>query len=115
MGLTIHYSLQSDAGSPAQARQQVEKLRQAALDLAMAEVGKVVEFAGAECELDGNKDDEGKRWLLIQARRMISFGKTLLHCHPLDVIAFTAWPGEECEVANSAGTVYLDTETDEEC
>ena len=35
MGLTIHYGLKSDADSPARARQQVEKLRQAALDLPM--------------------------------------------------------------------------------
>ena len=39
MGQTIHYSLKSDADSPAAARQQVEKLRQAALDLPLAEVG----------------------------------------------------------------------------
>ena len=50
MGLTIHYSLKSDADSPAAARQQVEKLRQAALDLPLAEVGEVIELPGAECD-----------------------------------------------------------------
>ena len=47
MGLTIHYSLKSDADSPMRARQLIEKLRQAALDLPMAEVGEVREFLPA--------------------------------------------------------------------
>jgi len=45
MGLSIHYSLKSDAANPEQARRLVEQLRQAALDLAMLEVGEVVEFS----------------------------------------------------------------------
>ena len=53
MGLTIHYSLKSDADSPAAARQQIEKLRQAALDLPMAEVREVVEFAGRNATSNG--------------------------------------------------------------
>ena len=35
MGLTIHYALKSDADGPERARQLVERLRQAALDLPM--------------------------------------------------------------------------------
>jgi hypothetical protein len=109
MGLTIHYSLKSDAGSPAQARQQVERLRQAALDLPMAEVGEVVELTGAECDPEiGNKDDEGKRWLLIQARRIIQIGEGYYFATPTHVIAFAAWPGEECEVANLGLATYPD-------
>ena len=107
MGLTIHYSLKSDAHSPTHARQQVEKLRQAALDPPMAEVGEVVELTGAECDPDiGNKDDEGKRWLLIQARRMLQIGEGYYFATPNHVIAFAAWPGEECEVANLGLATY---------
>ena len=46
MGLTIHYSLRSTVASPEKARQLVEQLRQAALDLAMSEVSEVMEFLG---------------------------------------------------------------------
>lgn len=106
MGLTIHYSLKSDVDSPAAARQQVEKLRQAALDLPLAEVGEVVEFAGAEVNPDGTKDDEGKRWLQIQARRMLKIGEGYHLVAPTQVIAFSAWPGEECEVANLGLATY---------
>ena len=109
MGLTIHYSLKSDADGPTHARQQVEKLRQAALDLPMAEVGEVVELTGAECDPEiGNKDDEGKRWLLIQARRMLQIGEGYYFATPTHVIAFAAWPGEECEVANLGLATYPD-------
>jgi len=44
MGLTIHHELRSDATSPEHARQRVEQLRQAALDLAMLEVGEAYCF-----------------------------------------------------------------------
>ena len=107
MGLTIHYSLKSDADSPAAARQQVEKLRQAALDLPLAEVGEVIELTGAECDPEaGNKDDEGKRWLLIQARRLIQIGEGYYFATPTNIIAFAAWPGEECEAANLGLATY---------
>ena len=107
MGLTIHYSLKSDADSPVQARQLVEGLRQAALDLAMAEVSEVIELTGAECDPEiGNKDDEGKRWLQIQARRMLQIGEGYYFATPKHIIAFSAWPGDECEVANLGLAAY---------
>ena len=106
MGLTIHYSLKSDADRPVAARRQVEQLRQAALDLAMAEVGEVVEFAGAECDPEIGKQEDGKRWLLIQARRLIQVGAAYHLVAPTHVIAFSAWPGQECEVANLGLATY---------
>jgi rubredoxin len=106
MGLTIHYSLKSDAESPARARQMIERLRQAALDLPMAEVGEVVELSGAECDPEIGKQDDGKRWLLIQARRMLQIGEGYYFATPTHVIAFSAWPGEECEVANPGLATY---------
>ena len=39
----------------------------------MAEVSEVVEFAGAECDPEISKQEDGKRWLLIQA---VSRGET---------------------------------------
>ena len=103
MGLTIHYSLKSDADSPERARQLVEKLRQAALDLAMAEISEVAEFSETACDAD---QDHENRWLLIQARRLIQIGEGYYFVTPKHVIAFSAWPGEECEVANLGLATY---------
>jgi rubredoxin len=108
MGLTIHYSLKSDADSQAAARQQVEKLRQAALDLSLVEVGEVIELTGAECDPEIGKQEDEKRWLLIQARRMLQIGDGYYFATPTHVIAFSAWPGEECEVANLGLATYPD-------
>jgi hypothetical protein len=108
MGLSIHYSLKSDAASPEQARQMVEQLRQAALDLAMTEVDEVVEFSGAACDFQTTTDDS-HRWLLIQARRMVSIGKAYQLVVPSHVFAFSTWPGEGCEVANFGLALYPDT------
>ena len=56
---------------PAQVRQVVERLRQAALDLPMTEVSAVVEFSGVDC--DFHTQDE-HRWLLVQAGNMTRIG-----------------------------------------
>jgi len=105
MGLTIHYSLKSNAPIPEQARQLVERLRQAALDLAMSEVGEVVEFSGAACDFHTATDDS-HRWLLVQARRMASIGEAYHLVVPSQVFAFSTWPGEGCEVANFGLALY---------
>jgi hypothetical protein len=109
MGLTIHYSLKSDAASPSRARQLIEKLRQAALDLPMAEVSEVVELSGAECDPEIGEREDDKRWLLIQARRMLQIGEGYYFVTPKHIIAFSAWPGEECEMANLGLAMYPET------
>jgi hypothetical protein len=98
MGLTIHYDLKSDATSPRKARQLVEQLRQAALDLAMSEVGQLVECSGTACRFQ-NAQDESLRWLLVQARRLIRVGQAYYFAVPTRLFAFSTWPGEGCEVA----------------
>jgi hypothetical protein len=105
MGLTIHYELNSNAASPEQARQIVEQLRQAALDLAMSEVGEVVAFSGTDCNFE-NAEDGLLRWLLVQARRLVSIGEKYDLIVPNHVIAFTTLPGEECEAANFGLACY---------
>jgi len=57
MGLTIHYELRSDATSPEQARPLVVQLRQAALDLAVWEVGEVMESSGPACDFQTAQDE----------------------------------------------------------
>jgi len=68
MGLTIHYHLKSDAAGPEWARQQMEQLRQAALDLALLEkdqlgrdiVATITEYPNFEHleAADGRKNEE---------------------------------------------------------
>ena len=106
MGLTIHYSLKSDTDSSTRARQLVEQLRQAALDLAMTEVSEVMEFSGADCDTETRRQTGREQWLLIQARRMLQIGEGYYFATPNHVIAFSAWPGEECEVANFGLALY---------
>jgi hypothetical protein len=108
MGLTIHYTLQSAVTSPEKAKRLVEQLRQAALDLAMSEVSEVMEFSGAACDFQ-TAHDEHLRWLLVQSRRMTSVGKTYRLVVPTRAFAFSAWPGEGCEVANLGLAVYPDS------
>jgi hypothetical protein len=100
MGLTIHYTLRADVGSPERARAVVERLRQAAFDVAMTQVGEIAEVSGAGCDFRTADQDGRLRWLLVQARRLISIGETYHLVTPIHVLAFPAWPGEECEVAN---------------
>jgi hypothetical protein len=108
MGLTIHYTLRSAVASPEKARQLVEQLRQAALDLAMSEVGEVMEFSGTACDFQTAHDDR-LRWLLAQSRRMISAGEAYHFVVPSRAFAFSTWPGEGCEAANFGLAVYPDT------
>lgn len=112
MGLTIHYSLHSDAAKTTEARRQVEQLRQRALELPMQSVGEIVEFGGDDCDFDGCEDHE-LRWLLVQAGQIVSRDDRHLRVGPKQVIAFTTWPGEGCEAANFGlcrypGTIEID-------
>jgi hypothetical protein len=100
MGLTIHYSLQSESASIDKARQLVEQLRQRALDLPFQEVGEVVELAGKQCDYEESDGDESHRWLLIQAGAVVQRGDDYLRVKPKKLIAFSTWPGEGCELAN---------------
>ena len=108
VGLTIHYSLKSDVAEPEQARQLVEQLRQAALDVALTEVGDVADFSGNDCNFETTQDDS-VRWLLVQARRMLVVGEAHRFVVPTRIFAFTTWPGEGCEVANFGLACYPDT------
>ena len=113
MGLTIHYQLRSNATCPEEARKQVEQLRQAALDLAMSEVGEVLEFTGIACNSE-TSEDNSRRWLLIQSRRMIRIGREHHFVVPIHLFAFSTWPGEGCEAANLGLALYPDTIESEE-
>jgi hypothetical protein len=107
MGLTIHYDLQYKGDCPEKARRLVELLRQAALDIALSEVGDVDEFSGIEANFHKAPNDS-LRWLMIQSRRLVQIGEEYHLVEPTHVFAFSTWPGEGCEAANFGLALYPD-------
>jgi len=72
MGLTIHYSLKSDAKTAAKARALVEQLQVYARELPFADVGEIVEAEGAEeCRFEKLPPGDHRKWLLVQAAQPI--------------------------------------------
>ncbi len=106
MGLTIHYTLKSDASDPAGARQLVEALRKRALDLPFAEVGEVVEMTGSRCDCQKYDGNNPLRWLIVQAGQHVEHDSTYYQVKPKHVVAFTTFPGEGCEDANFGLALY---------
>ena len=100
MGLTIHYTFQSDTRSVPKARRVVEQLRQRALDLPFEEVGDLAELGGAECDFDNHDQDDPHHWMLIQVGQYIEHEDRHYTITPKHLIAFSTWPGEGCEQAN---------------
>lgn len=109
MGLTIHYQLQSQVSSPANARQLVEQLRQKALDLPFKEVGEIVEVSGDAADFGKLDQDDPNRWLLIQAGQYIERDGRHYSISPTQVIAFSTSPGDGSENANFGLAVYPKT------
>lgn len=100
MGLTIHYSFESDARGADDARRLVEQLHRAACDLPFAEVGDLLEFSGADADAENVDPHDPHRWLLIQSKHLLLRDDHAVLIAPLYVIAFATTPGEGCEDAN---------------
>lgn len=101
MGLTIHWSLQHDDASPADAKALVKSLRERAKDLPFKHVGKLVELVGDECDESTCEPHDARRWLLIQAGHYLMLRDDFHPCvKPDHMLAFSTWPGEGCEPAN---------------
>ncbi|MGE0535171.1 MAG: hypothetical protein AB7O68_09360 [Pirellulales bacterium] len=98
MGLTIHYSLQSDAGTPCEARAIITKLRQRAVDLRFQHVSELIE-ENSECTPEAMDRDDPKRWMLVQAQRVVKYEGEYFRVSPERVIAFHSLPGNGCEEA----------------
>jgi len=95
MGLTIHYSFQSDSRDHNRAWQMVQELHRAACDLPFAEVGEPMSFGAGE-----HSDDPATRWLRVQANYILIRDDCVAIVPPLEGIAFSTSPGEGCEDAN---------------
>ena len=100
MGLTIHYSLQTDIARIDDIRHLAGSIREFARDLPFKEVGELVEFQGKDADHDQSGKEDEHRWLKIQAGRYIQNGNHHFSVKPLHLIAFRTWPGEGCEPAN---------------
>jgi hypothetical protein len=100
MGLTIHYSLRSNARTAGEARHVVEQLRERALDLPFTEVGKLLELRGGDCDFENARRSPRLHWLLIQASQYVEQDGLSLPVAPIHVIGFSTSPGEGSEAAN---------------
>src|SRR5688572_2241557 len=105
MGLTISYTLSSDAATAEDARAVVEKLRNRALDLPFAEVGEVIELRGQPAYDPPNLDrDDPHKWMKTQACHLLRYkirrDEHWAQVPPEHLIAFTVDPGDGCEPAN---------------
>src|SRR5947209_2559416 len=100
MGLTIHYQLRSNARSPIDARQLVDRLRQRALDLPFQQVGPLVGLTGNACDAEQHPQDDPNRWLLIQAREYIVRRQYHYDVRATHLFAFNTVPGDGSEPAN---------------
>jgi hypothetical protein len=103
MGSTIHYRFSAGRRSTEQPRALVAKLRERALDLPFERVENVIELKGAKCDYQECPPEHPYRRLLIQAREHVEnppergCSYVLAPCH---VLAFSTWPGKDCEEAN---------------
>lgn len=106
MGLTISYSLKSKVRKPERAKEQVEQLRQAALDLPFASVSDITEITDvASISPEVIRTDAELRWLMIQAERtvrvhVVADMSKCIRVAPEHIITFSAYPGDGCEVMN---------------
>jgi hypothetical protein len=115
MGLTIHYSLQTDLTSTGDIRHLVESLRQFARDLPFKEVGELLEFKGEDADYDQTDKENEDRWFKIQSGAYVTIDDRHYSVQPSHIVGFRTWPGEGCEPANFGLCRYpafLDAPTD---
>ena len=100
MGLTIHWKLKSQKRNAEKIKEQIETLRQKALDMPFKEVSDLLVFKGDEANYANDKN-ESNRWFKIQSGEYVDIdNKSSRSVAPLYTIGFETWPGEGCESAN---------------
>ena len=110
MGLTVHYSLKAQ-GDEAHARTIINAMHQAAQDLPFEYLGEILDLSGDQCDYSKRDREDPLRWLLIQAEakaeiKELPQGSGSQPCvqyqriRPIQMVAFSSWPGEGCEEAN---------------
>jgi hypothetical protein len=101
MGLTIHYGLSSHLRSSDEAKSLIEQLHAKAKELPFAECSELFHLKGKAADFDqiareDNPEGETLAWLLIQASGRDEQYESV----PVELLAFSTWPGEGCEPAN---------------
>ena len=106
MGLTIHYSLRTDARDPLEVRRLVEAIRSRAMELPFQSFGEIVDLARDADDVQKIEQNQPHRWLFIQASQWIKHDEQMLNVSPRRLIAFTTTPGDGCEQANFGLCLY---------
>lgn len=99
--MTIYYTFRSALTDVGDVRTLIDTTRQFARALPCQEVGKMVEFAGADADFESMPADDPYRWLKIQScEYVIDPGGGIFTIKPLRIVAFTTWPGPGCKPAS---------------
>ena len=121
MGLTVHFNFRAPPGTDAAAAlRHVQALQRFCEDRPFAEVDReLVHFEGEhDCDFEAEPPEHPHRWLKVMSRESLRRHETLYHpddndlrfglkvgakCEihydvkPVEIIAFSAWPGAGCE------------------
>lgn len=109
MGLTLHYSLKSDATTAEEARAVVSQLHEQAKKLPFSQVHEIVEFVGREeCDFQAVEQKGAMRWLLCQTGQLVERKdqEGWIFVSAIHVIAFIVDVGDGCENANFGLCLY---------
>ena len=103
MGLTIHWKTHApESATLANVSAQLELWRQACLDLPFESVTGIEHFSGKELERQLTDPAAPDRWFVIKACTYTRADpddedSPYLSIDPIEVIGFTAFPGDDCE------------------
>ena len=134
MGLTIHFSFRAPPETDSEtALKYVDRLHGFCEDRPFAEVSPCRHFRGArECDFECTDKNDPCRWMKIQAREYIRRKEILWHpdpqdlqwghhageqsevhydVKPVEIVGFSAWPGEGCESLEIVLARYPETMT----
>ena len=114
MGLTVHYSFESEINSVKAIKDLIGKIRQRAMDLPFHSVTEMFDLKGDACDLEKNRDNAEMRWTLIGCQEHISLKKsgnseTFTSISPKRIIGFTVSVGDGSEPLNFVFATYPKT------
>ena len=103
MGLTIHWKTCAPAAATlAEVTQQLHAWREACLDLPFVAVTEMQHFTGVELARRLQDHEDPERWFLLQGCRYMRSDpddedSRYVSIDPVELVGFTAFPGESCE------------------
>jgi hypothetical protein len=103
MGLTIHWKTCAPAAATlAEVTQQLHAWREACLDLPFVAVTEMQHFTGGELARRLQDHEDPERWFLLQGCRYMRSDpddedSRYVSIDPVELVGFTAFPGESCE------------------